>query len=164
MRLVMVPGTLLDLASVLAAPDAFVWDRWIDRLASTWDPERLLAHYRVERWILDELPMCGRLFDDVVELLYRQDRFTSGTLVLAGRAAGPHHVTAPILAVVDPRSRVVPPGSVLPFLEAAERAEKVVLEYHGDTGVSLQHVGVLVGRTAHRELWPRILDWVVRRE
>jgi hypothetical protein len=24
--------------------------------------------------------------------------------------------------------------------------------------VALQHVGVLVGRTAHRDLWPRILE------
>jgi polyhydroxyalkanoate synthase len=163
MGLAKVPGTLLDLACLVAAPDVFVWDRWIDRLASAWDLERLLLHFRVERWILDELPMSGRLFDEVVELLYREDRFMSGTLELAGRPARPHDVTAPILAVVDPRSRVVPPVSVLSFVEAAARAETVVLEYRGEAGVSLQHVGVLVGRTAHRELWPLILDWVVRR-
>jgi polyhydroxyalkanoate synthase len=39
---------------------------------------------------------------------------------------------------------------------------RVVLEYPGDVGVALQHVGVLVGATAHRELWPRILDHVLR--
>jgi polyhydroxyalkanoate synthase len=161
---VTVPGTSLDLASLLAAPDTFVWDRWIDRLGSVWDPERLLVHYRVERWLLDELPMSGRLLDDVVELLYRQDRFMRRTLVLGGRAARPDHVTAPILAVVDPRSRIVPPMSVLPFLEAANTADTRVLEHESETGVSLRHVGVLVGRRAHRELWPRILDWVLRRQ
>lgn len=159
-----VPGTFLDLASLAAAPDAFLWDRWIDWLASAWNPETLLLHYRVERWTLDELPMCGRLFQDVLELLYRQDCFMRQRLTLGERVARPHHVTAPILAVVDPHSRVVPPASMLPFLEAAGAGEKALLQYEGDTGVSLQHVGVLVGRTAHRCLWPRILDWVVRRE
>jgi polyhydroxyalkanoate synthase len=35
-----------------------------------------------------------------------------------------------------------------------------VLEYGGDTGVVVQHLGVLVGRNAHRILWPRILAWL----
>jgi polyhydroxyalkanoate synthase len=158
-----VPGTWLDLAAALAAPDVFLWDRWADRVASTWDPERLLLHYRVERWMLDELALPGRLFEDVVELLYRDDRFMRGTLTLDGREVRPGRVTASILAVVNPRSRVVPGASVRPFLDAAGTRDTTLLEYGGDTGVSLQHVGVLVGRTAHRRLWPRILDWIVRR-
>jgi polyhydroxyalkanoate synthase len=159
-----VPGTFLDLASVTAAPDVFLWDRWIDRLASARDPGTLLLHSRVERWMLDELPMGRRLFEDVLELLYREDRFMRRTLTLGERAARPQHVRAPILAVVDPRSRIVPPAAVVPFLEAAGAGDKTLLESPGDTGVSLRHVGVLVGRTAHRRLWPRILDWIVRRD
>jgi polyhydroxyalkanoate synthase len=155
-----VPGTWLDVAAMTAAPDVFVWDRWVDRVASAWDPERLLLHYRVERWTLDELPLSRRLFEDVVELLYREDRFMRGTLTLDGREVRPAGVTAPILAVVDPRSRVVPVASVRPFLDAAGTRDTTLLEYGGDTGVSLQHVGVLVGPAAHRRLWPRILDWI----
>ena len=40
--------------------------------------------------------------------------------------------------------------------------DKTVLHYEGDVGVSLQHVGTLVGRRAHALLWPRILDWIER--
>jgi len=35
-----------------------------------------------------------------------------------------------------------------------------VLQYHGDIGVNLQHVGVLAGRNAHATLWPTIFDWL----
>jgi polyhydroxyalkanoate synthase len=35
-----------------------------------------------------------------------------------------------------------------------------VLWYEGDVGVVLQHLGMLVGRRAHQELWPAILDWM----
>jgi polyhydroxyalkanoate synthase subunit PhaC len=38
------------------------------------------------------------------------------------------------------------------------------LEYERETAVALQHVGALVGRRAHRRLWPRILDWIERLE
>jgi len=158
----MVPGTWLGLAATMAAPDAFVWDRWVDQMASAWDPERLVLHYRVVRWMLDERPLSRRLFDDVVELLYREDRFMRGTLTLGGQEVRPGRVTAPILAVVDPRSRVVPRASVRPFLDAAGTLDTTLLEYGGDTGVALQHLGVLVGPIAHRRLWPQILDWVVR--
>jgi polyhydroxyalkanoate synthase len=69
-------------------------------------------------------------------------------------------VTAPLLAVVDPESDVVPPSSVVPFLDVLPERDWTLLHYEGDTGVALRHVGVLVGRNAHRLLWPKILDWV----
>lgn len=156
-----VPGTLLDVASMAAAPDVFLWARWADRVASIADPERLVLHTRVERWMLDELPVPGRLFADVVEGLYREDRFMRGVLQVGEHRVGPGHLAAPVLAVIDPRSRVVPPVSVLSFLRAAASAEKHVLHHEREIGVSLQHVGVLVGPRAHRDLWPRILAWIV---
>ena len=154
-----VPGSWLGLAATMAAPEVFVWERWVDRMASLRDPERLLLHYRVERWMLDELPWSRQLWDDVVRL-YREDAFMQGTLTLGGRDLRPALVTAPVLAVVNPASRIVPYESVQPFLAAAGTRDTSLLDYRGDRGVSLQHVGVLVGHRAHRELWPRILDWI----
>jgi polyhydroxyalkanoate synthase len=157
-----VPGTFLDVVSVTAAPDVFVWHRWLDGVLSLRDPGAVLLHARVERWMLDEFPLGGRLFEDVLELLYREDRFMRGTLRLGRREARPDRVRAPILAVVDPCSRLVPGASVRPFLDAAGTRDTTLLEYDGDTGVSLQHVGVLVGSAAHQRLWPRILNWIAR--
>jgi polyhydroxyalkanoate synthase len=156
-----VPGTLLDLAAVAAAPEAFVWARWLDRLRSLGSLDAALGHLRVERWALDELPLPGRLLDDITEWLYRRDAFARGTLRLGGRGVDPRRLTALVVAVVDPRSRLVPPAAVRPVLDVIA-GPRVVLEYPGDVGVALQHVGVLVGATAHRELWPRILDHVLR--
>jgi polyhydroxyalkanoate synthase len=36
----------------------------------------------------------------------------------------------------------------------------MVLEYAGDVGVNLQHVGVLVGKSAHEQIWPAIFAWL----
>jgi polyhydroxyalkanoate synthase len=157
-----VPGTVLDLVSSAASPSSFVWARWLDWIASLPDPQARITHLRVVRWTLDELPLAGRLFEEVVELLYRQDQFLRGTLLVGGRRVAPDQVEAPLLSVVDPRSRLVPPRAVLPFHAAAPRAEAELLWYRGDTGVALQHVGALVGRRARREIWPAILGWVQR--
>ena len=64
--------------------------------------------------------------------------------------------------MIDPRCRLVPPAAVLPFVEAVASRDKTVLDYAGDLGVSLQHVGPLVGRNAHALLWPRIVAWIAR--
>jgi len=156
-----VPGSFLDAVCTAAAPETFHWNRWQDAMASAVDPAGLRLHLRVERWALDELPLSGRFFADVIERLYRRDQFRCGTLRIAGRPARPESIAAPVLCVYDPRSRIVPPASILPFVEAlcAARATRL-LRYDGDVGVALQHVGSLVGRNAHRRLWPAILDWM----
>ena len=83
-----------------------------------------------------------------------------GELVVGGEEVGPDRVRAPLLSVVNPASRVIPPASVLPFHETAQSPTKRLLRYRGDRGVALQHVGALVGESAHRRLWPEILDWL----
>jgi polyhydroxyalkanoate synthase len=153
------PGTVLNALSVAASPDSFLWWRWRDWLLSGNDPAALRTHLLVERWTLDEYAMPSALFADVVKL-YREDRFMRGTLRLNGHAAMPENVTMPVLAVVDPESDIVPPSSVVPFLDALPDRNWSLLHYEGDTGVALRHVGVLVGRNAHRILWPEILSWV----
>lgn len=157
------PGTLLNALSLAASPESFLWWRWRDRLASAADPAALRTHLLVERWTLDEYAMPSDLFADVVDL-YRNDRFMQGTLEVGGRTAAARNVTAPVLAVVDPESDVVPPSSVVPFLDVLPGRNWTLLDYEGDTGIALRHVGVLVGRNAHRLLWPEIVSWVRRLE
>lgn len=157
-----IPGSLLDIASMRAAPETFITGPWLDAVESAADPDALTTHLRVRRWTLDEFPLSPRLFRDVTEGLYRDDRFFRSTLDVAGRRVGPEDVRAPILAVVEPRSRIVPPTSVLPFLRRTRSHTRHVLRYGGDTGVTLRHVGPLVGRSAHRDLWPRIVAHLAR--
>ncbi len=154
------PGTFLNAASTTADPVTFGLERAADLLASLPDRHALETHLRVTRWTLDEFPLPARLFEEVVEWLYREDRFMRGTLVVSGEAVAPARLEAPALAVVSPHSRVVPPSSVLPFLDASASPHREVLWYRGDRGVALQHVGALVGAEAHRRLWPAILGWL----
>jgi polyhydroxyalkanoate synthase subunit PhaC len=66
-----IPGCFLDLVSVAASPQSFVWSRWLDWFASLPDAEARRTHLRVVRWTLDELPLARGLFEEVVEGLYR---------------------------------------------------------------------------------------------
>jgi len=59
---------------------SFLASRWLDRLASADDKLAFATLLRVERWTLDELPLPGRFFAEVVEHLYRKDRFLGACL------------------------------------------------------------------------------------
>ncbi|WP_306393007.1 alpha/beta fold hydrolase [Telluria beijingensis] len=155
-----VPGVYLNMMSALAEPQAFGWERIADRWLSLLDPKALATHMRVERWTHDEFPLPGRLFTEIVESLYRNDEFMQGTLDIGGRTIGPRDLRAPLVSVVDFRSKVIPPDAVLPFHEATGSERRQVFSYQGDVGVNLQHVGVLVGRSAHATIWPAIFDWL----
>jgi polyhydroxyalkanoate synthase subunit PhaC len=157
-----VPGAFLNAVSAMAAPHAFQLERLLDRYLCMGNPEAMATHMRVERWTHDEFPLPGKLFTAVVEALYRHDRFMRGTLKVGDREIGPADLQAPLLTVVDPRSAVIPMHSVLPFYEASASKNKLMINYDGDVGVNLQHVGVLVGKNAHAKIWPAIFDWMER--
>lgn len=155
-----VPGSLLSLVSGSAAPVTFYGERYLDYLVSHMDRRNLDTYWRVQRWTLDELALSGKLVEEVVEYLYRGNRFMRGTLMIEASRRKPADITSPILAVVDPFSSIIPPESILHFCRAVQSKSKQFLPYFGDTGVALSHVGALVGPRAHHALWPRIFDWL----
>ncbi|WP_229512989.1 alpha/beta fold hydrolase [Massilia sp. AB1] len=155
-----VPGVFLNMMSAMAEPQAFQVERIMDRWLSMANPAALANHMRVERWTHDEFPLPGRLFTEIVEDIYRHDAFMQGKLDVGGRRIGPADLRAPLACVVDPRSKLIPLQAMAPFMEAAASEGKLLLRYEGDVGVNLQHVGVLVGASAHARIWPALFQWL----
>jgi polyhydroxyalkanoate synthase len=154
------PGSLLSYVSALASPNTFIWSRQIDAALSVTDTRALDIHARVERWALDEAPLPGRLMHQIIDWLYREDRFCSGTLTLDDQILDPSCVSVPTLAVVNTADEVAPLASVQPFFEAIGTKKARIIEYPGERGTSLQHVAILVGRQAHARVWPEIFSWL----
>ncbi|MEH6435907.1 alpha/beta hydrolase [Massilia sp. DD77] len=155
-----VPGVFLNMMSAMAEPQAFQYERIMDRFLSLANPAALANHMRVERWTHDEFALPGRLFTDIVEEIYRHDALMQGRLEIGGRRVGPGDLRAPLACVADPRSKLIPLEAMAPFHAAAGSEHKLMLHYEGDVGVNLQHVGVLVGANAHARIWPRIFAWL----
>jgi polyhydroxyalkanoate synthase len=157
----LVPGSFLSHVSALACPSAFVWSRLTDVAMSLADPQSLHIHLRVERWALDEVALPGEFMGQVLDWLYREDRFCRGVLPVKGRMLGPSDLSTPTLAVVDAADEVAPRAAVEALLAAAPAASGI-LEYPGETGVALQHLALLIGRHARTTVWPRIVAWLDR--
>ena len=146
--------------SALASPGTFIWSRLMDAAFSIADYRALDIHGRVERWALDEVPLPGKLVHQIVERLYRENRFCRGTLKVGKTLVGPFSLAVPTLAVVNTADDVAPLASVKPFIDAIPTGNGRIIEYLGEVGVCLQHLGILVGRRAHAHVWPEIISWL----
>lgn len=119
-----VPGSLLDVVTIIASPVIFGIGRWTDRVNSIGNSEALRTHICVERWTLDETPIARRLFVEAMESLYRNDQFFRNRLLVGDRLASPTYVRAPVLGVIDNACTVVPPQSFMPVLDVMKSNEK----------------------------------------
>jgi polyhydroxyalkanoate synthase subunit PhaC len=158
-----VPGSLLSQLSALASPETFVWSRLLDATLSSADPLAWQVHARVERWALDEVPLPGGLVHQMLEWLYRENQLCKGTLHIGRKTVGPSSLRLPTLAVVNTADEIAPLASVLPFCDAMPGPDVRVLEFPGEVGVGLQHLGILVGRHAYARVWPEIISWLQAR-
>lgn len=154
------PGSLLSYMATLAAPDTFIGSRLMDAALSLTNGRALQTHARVERWVLDEVPLPGKLVYQIMQWLYRENRFCRGLLQIRERCVGPANLSVPTLAVVNIADDVAPLASIKPCLEAMPASDVHIVEYQGEVGVAVQHLGVLVGRQAYAQVWPEIIAWL----
>jgi len=153
------PGSLLSYASALASPRTFIWARLMDAAMSIADPLAMEIHARVERWALDEVPLPGKLMHQIIDWLYRENRFCRGALKIGEKVIGPDSLSVPTLAVVNTSDDVAPLNSLKPFANVMTTSIRTI-EYPGELGVCLQHLGILVGRQARAHIWPEIISWL----
>jgi polyhydroxyalkanoate synthase len=154
------PGSLLSYIAGVAAPRTFIWSRLMDAALSATDGEALQIHGRVDRWTLDEISLPGKAVDQIMRWLYRENRLCRGTLRVGNTFVGPFSLSVPVLAVVNTADAIAPLASIKPYIDAMPTRDARIIEYPGETGVGLQHVGVLVGRKAYAQVWPEIIAWL----
>jgi polyhydroxyalkanoate synthase subunit PhaC len=154
------PGSLLSSMSTLASPHTFIWSRLADAAFSLANGRALEIHARVERWALDEAALPGKLVNQLVDWLYRENRFCQGDLMLGGKLIGPHSVSVPTLAIVNTSDDIAPRESVEPFIDAMPTRDVRIIEYPAEVGVCLQHLGILIGQEAYAQVWPKVMSWI----
>lgn len=157
-----IPATYIDQALSVSSPlnqgGERIQDRMLVAASAMASPLHWLLNMRLERWFMDGLPLPGRLFEQVMEALYRQDAPGDGTLQLAGREVALSDLRADTLMVASPTSQVVPFGSLAKTLRSLPNAR--VLPWGPEPGTASSHVSALAGPLAHVLLWPRILAWL----
>jgi polyhydroxyalkanoate synthase len=152
-----IPGELIDDAMRMLKPVS----NYVGVHAAMWEcvleEKPLDAWKAMNKWTRDVSPFPGAAFRTWIKEFYQQDKLVKGKVRLRGREVNVSNITCPVLNIAGEKDHICP----LPQAEAtidlvsSEDKEFFVL----DAG----HVGLLTGRTAKKDLWPKVGSWLEAR-
>lgn len=151
-----IPGELIDAGNRMVRPVAnyigapiTMWDRIMhDKPMETW-----LA---MNKWVNDGVPFAGAAFKQWIREFYQQNRLVKGEIRLRGQRVDLSNITCPVLNIAGTKDHIctLPQAEATMRLISSKDKEFLVL----DAG----HVGLLTGRDAKKQLWPKLCDWLTR--
>ena len=115
-------------------------------------PEQLEAHQALVRWSSGHIPFPGAAFRQIVDLFIHDDSLVRGKVPLGNRVVDLADITVPVLSVTGARDKLVPAPSTDPLTLPGAELEKLEL--------NAGHAGLIVGRRAHKEMIPTMLQWL----
>lgn len=126
----------------------------IDKL---WDDDIVNAHQLLTGWATDHVPFPGRAATQTVDMLMRENALMADTLLLSGRPVSLSAIRVPYLNVVATRDHIVVPQSARPALDLVGSPDKQELLLEAG------HIGLAVGRKAHKVTIPQISEFLRQR-
>ena len=119
--------------------------------------ESTLEFLATETWLYDSPAVIGEIYREFVNYCYQQNLFIENQLRVDGNIVDLKSVKAPFLNVVAQKDDLVPPGSSTALNDALGSKDKSIIEF------SSGHVGLIMGQRAHKEVWPKVGDWLKHR-
>ncbi|MEP6667391.1 MAG: alpha/beta fold hydrolase, partial [Nocardioidaceae bacterium] len=150
-----VPGQMPDIGTKLLDPKASyvgtyrqLWDKLAD---PTFDVRGWQAMYR---WVNDSVPFAGAAFRQWIVEFYQENRLAMDTLEMDGRLVHLSDIHCPVLNIAASRDPIAPRAttSIITSRVGSEDSSEIVIEGG--------HVGIVVGRAASQNLWPRVDAWL----
>ena len=111
----------------------------------------------VNKWVSDGTPFPGAAFKQWIRDFYQQNKLVKGEIRLRGHRVDLSNITCPILNIAGKQDHIcpLPQAETTTDLVSSEDKKFFVL----DAG----HVGLLVGRSAKKDLWPKVGSWLETR-
>ncbi|MEZ5342382.1 MAG: alpha/beta fold hydrolase [Acidimicrobiales bacterium] len=121
-----------------------------------WNDEFVAAHNAMTAWGNDQIPFPRETFRQMNEMLVGGNAFMNDSVELNGQRVSLSDITVPFLNVYGKRDHIVP------YQATKELNSLVGSEINETLALDAGHVGLFVGRTAHRTGVPGIADWIAR--
>ena len=115
------------------------------------DKKHVEEFLTMETWLNDNVPVAGEVFREFVKYLYQQNLLVQNRLKIGRRTVNLKQITCPVLNLMAEYDDLVPAvtkRAVLTIWSARRDCEAIKLP--------AGHIGLAMGSTAQRELWPHV--------
>jgi polyhydroxyalkanoate synthase len=150
-----VPAEVVELGAKMLKPvENFVgtYAGLFDKLD---DPKAVEGWQALNRWVHDGVPFAGEAFRQWTEDFVRENKLIAGRLSVRGRPVDLGQIRCPVLNVIAEHDHIVPPAQSLSVLD------KIGSERKRLERIPAGHVGLMIGRSARYDLWPKIADFLL---
>ncbi len=154
-----VPGELVGLGANLLNPVSSYLGTYLqlsERMREPgFDPHAWQSMYR---WVSEGTPFPSAAYYQWITEFYQDNKLARDRLVMDGRPVRLGAIRVPALNVAATADTIAPrptTSAVLGKIGSADREELLVKG---------GHVGIVVGRAAKQDLWPKVGDWLRRHD
>jgi polyhydroxyalkanoate synthase len=121
------------------------------------DPKFVDNFMRMEKWIGDGIEIPGRFYVELIKEGYQENRLVKGQLSIEDKMVNLKDIGMPLMIIIGRDDHLVPKESTLGLAGCVSSKDVTIAEFPAG------HIGVSVGGKAHKEMWPRIADWLAER-
>ena len=152
-----VPSELIDNAMRMLKPVS----NYVGTYAAMW--ESILEEKPVEtwkamnKWANDGTPFPGAAFRSWIGDFYQKNKLVKGEIELRGHKVDLSNIACPLLNIAGAKDHICPFPQTEPLTDLVSSEDKELFVL--DAG----HVGLLTGRGAKKELWPKLSSWLEER-
>ena len=157
------PGGILNAEFILRNPIEY-GHKYFHFFEQPRDLESVAEFFATETWLYDSPPLIGEIYREFVEYCYKQNLLIKNEMRIEQEDEGKgnetivvdlRNIDVPFLNVIAKRDDLVAANSSKALNNALTgSSDKSLLEYNSG------HVGLIIGKNAHKELWPKVGEWI----
>jgi polyhydroxyalkanoate synthase subunit PhaC len=159
------PGIVLNAAFILRNPIEYS-HKYFHFFEQPRSLESVAEFFATETWLYDSPPIIGEIYREFAEYCYKQNLLIKSKMEMevyddnnkSDTIVNLKNINMPFLNIVAKKDDLVSPSSSKALNKAlTECHDKDLIEHNSG------HVGLMIGKNAHKELWPKVGDWLKER-
>jgi poly(3-hydroxyalkanoate) synthetase len=157
------PGIMLNAAFILRNPIEYS-HKYFHFFEQPRSLESIAEFFSIETWLYDSPPIIGEIYREFIERCYKQNLLIKNRMRIEDSNDNTSilvdlkNINMPFLNIIAKRDDLVAPDSSKALNNAlTESYDKKLIEHNSG------HVGLIIGKNAHKELWPEVRDWLKKR-
>jgi polyhydroxyalkanoate synthase subunit PhaC len=159
------PGILLNAAFILRNPIEY-GHKYFHFFEQPRSLESVAQFFATETWLNDSPPIIGEIYREFVEYCYKQNLFIKNKMRIGegyneinfDAVVNLKNIDMSFLNIIAKKDDLIAPSSSKALNDAlTESNDKSIIELNSG------HVGLMIGKDAHKELWPKVGIWLRER-
>jgi polyhydroxyalkanoate synthase len=151
------PPHMLNSAFLMLDPIGNYVDKYTTFWSNLDNTDYVKRFLRMEHWIYDSIPMTGEFYRRYIKELYQQNLLAKNQFYVGNRRVNLSAIDMPVLNIIAERDTQVPQIASSKLNELISSKDKEILLFPSG------HIGLSVGKAAHKVLWPKAAKWLQKR-